>query len=241
MLTAVRGRRLIAAFGIAVIATLSAPRAAVGCSGDPLTFEVVVAGSELIVEGTVEEVLLDGLAYRLSVAETFKGPSATREIRIGPPTDPGGRGCEVSLRQGDHVILGLVDIDERLNALATGVWFIAPDGSLSSPGSLWSVASDVDDLRRMLRQALPDTALPVAAGDHGRLLPWLLLGLACTALGGGVLLRARSLEWPGPSPTGSPKDSSVRPRRSPLRKSSPSPECHCPTHRCCRQVHRCSR
>lgn len=49
-----------------------------------LTFEQVVTQSELIVEGEIEEVLLDGLAYRLAVDEVFKGASAGTSLRIGP-------------------------------------------------------------------------------------------------------------------------------------------------------------
>lgn len=129
------------------------------CSGPPLTFDAAVSGSELIVEGTVEDIMFDGLAFRLAVKEVFKGPVGGPEVRIGP-TVPEGRGCEVGLQVGQHVVLGVVDIHAQLNSLATAIWFVAEDGSLSSPGSLWEVATDIEDLRAKLRQAVPDTALP---------------------------------------------------------------------------------
>lgn len=147
-----------------------------------LTFEQVVTQSELIVEGEIEEVLLDGLAYRLAVDEVFKGASAGTSLRIGPQADSGDRGCELGLSKGDHVILGIVDVAEGLNGLATGVWFIAQDGSLSSTGSLWEVAADVTELRDKLRHALPDTALSAPTSEHPPLgLPLGLLALGAVA------------------------------------------------------------
>lgn len=181
MTTRARRLQLIIAFGASSIGALVAPATAVGCSGDPLTFEAVIGGSELIVEGTVEEVLLDGLAYRLAVIEVFRGPTIDGEVRIGPATDPGGRGCEIGLAKGDHVILGVVDIDERLNALATGVWFVGPDGGLLANGALGSVATDVDELRDTLRRALPDSAVAAPRGALIRSLGWLMLGLSAVA------------------------------------------------------------
>ena len=45
--------------GVLAVETVAAsPRSALACSGPPLTFAEAVAGSELIVEGTVTEVLL---------------------------------------------------------------------------------------------------------------------------------------------------------------------------------------
>lgn len=179
---------VVAATALAALA-LATPSPAVACSGPPLTFEQVVSGSELIVEGEVEEVLLDGLAFRLAVDEIFKGAPAAGTIRIGPEREPGGRGCEIGLSAGDHVILGVVDISGGLNSLATAVWFIAPDGSLSSPGSLWEVAADASQLRHMLRNALPDTAVPVPGTE--RELPYVLLGFATLAILA-LIVRGRS-------------------------------------------------
>ena len=93
------------------------------CSGPPLTFDDVVSGSELIVEGTVEELMLDGMAHRLRVMEVFKGSVFGDEVRIGPATGPVGRGCEVGLQFGQHEVLGVVDVHAPLNSLATAVWF----------------------------------------------------------------------------------------------------------------------
>jgi len=62
------------------------------------TFDEVVSRSSLIVEGAVEEALLDGVAYRLSVDEVFKGQALGAEVRIGPTVAPGGRGCELGSR-----------------------------------------------------------------------------------------------------------------------------------------------
>lgn len=71
---------------------------------------------------------------------------------------------------------------EGLNGLATGVWFIAQDGSLSSTGSLWEVATDVTELRDKLRHALPDTALSAPTSEHPPLgLPLGLLALGAVA------------------------------------------------------------
>jgi len=157
--------RLAAAVVLIPVAMAVSPSGVSACSGPPLTFEQVVTQSELIVEGEIEEVLLDGLAYRIAVDEVFKGSSTATSVRIGPQADSGERGCEVGLSRGDHVILGVVDVTQRLNSLATGVWFVAEDGSLSSPGSLWEVATDVTEVREKLRQALPDTALANPTSD----------------------------------------------------------------------------
>lgn len=156
------------------------------CSGPPLTFDAVIAGSELIVEGTVEEVMFGGLAFRLAVKEVFKGPATGSEVRIGPADAPEGGGCEVGLQVGEHVVLGVVDMHAQLNSLATAAWYVAADGSLSSPGSLWEVATDIEHLRAKLRQAIPDTALPVnpqgaPAGTAVAVLGLAFLLLACAA------------------------------------------------------------
>lgn len=169
------------------------------CSGPPLTFDAAVSGSELIVEGTVEEVLADGLAFRLAVKEVFKGPVGGPEVRIGP-TVPEGRGCEVGLQVGQHVVLGVVDMHAQLNALATAVWFVAADGSLSSPGSLWEVATDIEDLRAKLRQAVPDTALPLEPRGAPASTLVALLGLSCMVAAGAVVRRRRQ-EHPPQQPT----------------------------------------
>ena len=182
--------RLVIAVTLASVALAATSSRALACSGPPLTFEEVVAESELIVEGDVEEVLLDGLAYRLAVDEIFKGRSAGATVRIGPASDPGGRGCEIGLSEGDHVIVGVVDVTGGLNSLATAVWFIAPDGSLSSPGSLWEVAPDVTELRDMLREALPDTAQPVPRGGYAPL--YGLLGFMTLAILASII---RSRRW----------------------------------------------
>ncbi len=183
-----RGPRLtwwIAAPPLALMVMLLAPTETRACSGPPLTFDDVVIGSELIVEGTVEELMLDGMAYRLRVMEVFKGTALGDELRIGPATGPVGRGCEVGLQLGQHVVLGVVDVDAPLNSLATAVWFVAPDGSLSSPGSLWELASDIEDLREQLRQAIPDTAVGVSSGGTSGGL--VILGLICVLAA--ILLR----------------------------------------------------
>lgn len=184
--------------GVLAVATVAAsPRSALACSGPPLTFAEAVAGSELIVEATVTEVLLDGLAYRLSVIEVFKGGPLGASVRLGPAAET-GRGCEVGLAIGDHVILGVVDVDAHLNALATAVWFVAPDGSLSSPGALWQVAADAAELRAKLRAAVPDTALPATGASAASPLVGvgaaLLAGAAVLAVGGG----RRRERWRGP-------------------------------------------
>lgn len=166
----------------------ASPPPALACSGPPLTFADAVATSELIVEGTIDEVLLDGLAYRLSVIEVFKGPPVGSAVRLGPAADDeAGRGCEVGLAVGDHVILGVVDADAHLNSLATAVWFVAPDGGLSSPGELWRVAADADALRVLLRAAVPDTAVPPAADPTWpRLIAGAGLLAAAAVLGSGA-------------------------------------------------------
>ncbi len=186
-----RGPRLtpwMAAPLLAVMVLLLAPGATRACSGAPLTFDDVVSGSELIVEGTVEELMLDGMAYRLGVMEVFKGTVIGDEVRIGPASGPVGRGCEVGLQLGQHVVLGVVDVDAPLNSLATAVWFVAPDDSLSSPGSLWELASDVEDLRQRLRQAIPDTAVDVPSGITPT--GFAVLGLTCVL--SAILLRLGS-------------------------------------------------
>jgi len=156
---------------------------------EPLTFDAVISGSELIVDGTVEEVMFGGLAFRLAVKEVFKGPAVGREVRIGPTVEPQGRGCEVGLETGQHVVLGIVDIDAPLNSLATAVWFVSPDGSVSSPGSPWELATNVEDLRDELRRAVPDTAMPFANRDAPVDVLATLLGLACVAAAIGVVGR----------------------------------------------------
>lgn len=185
---------------MAAAAVLVVSHPARACSGPPLTFDAAISGSELIVEGTVEEVLLDGLAYRLAVKEVFKGPAGGPEVRIGPTADPEVRGCEVGLQVGQHVVLGVVDMHAQLNALATAVWFVAADGSLSSPGSLWEVATDIEDLRAKLRQAVPDTALPFEPRGAAASTLVALLGLSCVVAVGAVVLRRRQ-EHPPQQPT----------------------------------------
>lgn len=86
--------------------------------------------------------------------------------------------------------------------MATGVWFIAQDGSLSSTGSLWEVATDVTELRDKLRHALPDTALSAPTSEHPPLgLPLGLLALGAVAaahhLGAASWDRAVALLGPG--------------------------------------------
>src|SRR5680860_1497306 len=155
-----RWRGWLAASAMSAASVMIAPPPTLACSGPPLTFAAVVSGSELIIEGTVDEVMFDGLAFRLAVKEVSTGPAVGSDVWIGPTAGPEGRGCEVGLQVGEHVVLGIVDMHAQLNALATAVWFVGPDGSLSSPGSLWEVATDIEDLRAKLRQAVPDTALP---------------------------------------------------------------------------------
>lgn len=163
------------------------PPPALACSGLPLTFADAVATSELIVEGTVEEVLLDGLAFRLAVLEVFKGSPLGSSVRLGPEAEA-GRGCEIGLAVGDHVILGVVDIDAHLNSLGTAVWFIAPDGSLSSTGELWRAAANVTELRARLRAAMPDTAL--APESNASVAPALVaFGAALLLLGATLVVR----------------------------------------------------
>lgn len=186
-----RGPRLtwwMAAPLLALMVLLLAPGATRACSGPPLTFADVVTGSELIVEGTVEELMLDGMAYRLRVMKVFKGTVLGDEVRIGPASGPVGRGCEVGLQLGQHVVLGVVDVDAPLNSLATAVWFVAPDGSLSSPGSLWGAASDIEDLRQRLGRAIPDTAVEVPSGRTPS--GFVVLGWACVL--SAILLRLGS-------------------------------------------------
>ena len=163
------GWRLVISLCIATCGAVGLPRPVAACSGPELTFDRIVAESQVIVEGTAEEVLLDGMAYRLTVTEVFKGPVVPGELRVGPATGV-GRGCETGMAEGDHVILAVPAIDQPLNALTTAVWIIGSDGSLSSAGSLWTYAADADDLRAKLRAALPDTALPSRGVDERS--PW---------------------------------------------------------------------
>ncbi len=183
-------RSLLVASAMAAAGVLVVSHPAHACSGPPLTFDAAVSGSELIVEGTVEEVMLDGLAFRLAVKEVFKGSAGGADVRIGP-TDPEGRGCEVGLQIGQHVVLGVVDVQAQLNSLATAVWFVAADGSLSSSGSLWEVATDVEDLRAKLRQAVPDTALTSKPLDAQTGIFLMALGLASLVLASAVVRRGR--------------------------------------------------
>lgn len=169
---------LIALAGCAVVA-LAAPERAAACSGPGLTFADVVAQSELIVEGRVTQSLLTGLAYDLDVQEVFKGSLEGPTVRIGPVGDSLGRGCEVFLEVGAHVILGVIDVDAQLSALSTAVWHVALDGSLSSTGSYYLMAANADDLRAKLRDALPDTSVPPIDGPD-----WRQAGTALVALAG---------------------------------------------------------
>lgn len=89
-------RRLVAAMALASVALAAASSRAVACSGPPLTFEQVVTGSRLIVEGDVEEVLLNGLAYRLAVDEIFKGQATGATVRIGPQAIRAGVGARLA-------------------------------------------------------------------------------------------------------------------------------------------------
>jgi hypothetical protein len=185
-----RARGFLLAAGAAAGMILATPRPASACSGPMPTFDEVVSRSALIVEGTIEEALIEGLAYRLSVDEVFKGPALGAEVRIGPAVDPGGRGCEIGLEVGQHVILGVMDL-EHLSALSTAAWLIGEDGSLSSTGGYWEMALDAADLRDRLRRAVPDTALLTMPDGPGRALPLIELGLACL-IAAGALSRSRS-------------------------------------------------
>jgi hypothetical protein len=148
------------------------------------TFDQLVTSSELIVEGRVAAVLLDGLAYEIEVSEVFKGQVTGGRVRIGPTADPGGRGCETTLEADSHLIIAVPDADEVLNALGTAVWYVGTEGSLSSPGGWWTMAADVAELRDMLRDAIPDTALsPPKAAPSYAILGWLFL-YAAVALAG---------------------------------------------------------
>jgi len=168
----------LVALAMCAVLALAAPERVAACSGPGLTFDDVVAQSELIVEGTVTQSLVNGLAFDLDVQEVFKGSAAGPTVRIGPAEDPGGRGCEVGLDVGAHVILGVADVDSNLNALSTAVWYIAPDGSLSSPGGYYLMAANADDLRAKLRHALPDTSVPPVRGPDWRLVGAALIVLA---------------------------------------------------------------
>ncbi len=86
------------------------------------------------------------------------------------------------------MVLGVVDVDAPLNSLATAVWFVTPDGSLSSPGSLWGAASDIEDLRQRLGRAIPDTAVEVPTGRTPS--GFFVLGWACVL--SAILLRLGS-------------------------------------------------
>lgn len=143
---------------IALLLSSASPVAA--CSGPARTFEDVLAQSRLIVEGRVTQALVNGLAYDIAVDEVFKGTVPGSTVRVGPQSDPGGRGCETALEVGGHLIVAVADPDAILNSLATAVWYIADDGSLSSPGNYYTMAADANDLRDKLRAALPDSALP---------------------------------------------------------------------------------
>jgi hypothetical protein len=123
------------------------------------SFQEPVTQSELIVEGRVAAVLLDGLAYEIEVSEVFSGQVIGSHVRIGPLSDPGGGGCETTLRGDSHVVIAVADADEVLNALSTAGWRVGTDGFLSSTGGWWTMAANVADLRDMLRDAVPDTAL----------------------------------------------------------------------------------
>jgi hypothetical protein len=142
------------------------------------TFEELVAQSELIVEGRVAGVLLDGLAYEIEVSEVFKGQVTGSQVRIGPPSDPGGRGCETTLEADGHVIIAVADADQMLSALSTAVWRVGTDGSLSSTGGWWTMAANVAELRDMLREVAPDTALSPATSWPPSSFGWLLLAAA---------------------------------------------------------------
>lgn len=172
-----RGLVGLALAACAVVA-LAAPERAAACSGPGLTFDEVVAQSELIVEGTVAQSLVNGLAFDLDVQEVFKGSAVGPTVRIGPAEDPGGRGCEVGLDVGAHVILGVVDVDAHLSALSTAVWHIGADGSLSSTGGYYLMAANADDLRGKLRDALPDTSVDPIRGPDLRLAGTALIALA---------------------------------------------------------------
>jgi hypothetical protein len=168
-------RRLIL-LAAATAGWLAAPGSAVACSGAMPTFGQLVSTSELIVEGRVAAVRLDGLAYEIEVSEVFKGQVTGSRVRIGPSTDSGGRGCETTLEADSHIIIAVPDVDERLNALGTAVWYVGTDGSLSSAGGWGTMAANVAHLRDMLRDAVPDTALspPKAAPLHA-VLGWVLV------------------------------------------------------------------
>jgi hypothetical protein len=177
-----------------LVGWVAAPGPAAACSGPMPTFEQLVSTSELIVEGRVAALLLDGLAYEIEVSEVFKGQVTGGRVRIGPTTDPGGRGCEITLEADGHVIIAVPDADEALNALGTAVWYVGTEGSLSSPGGWWTMAADAAELRDMLRDAIPDTALspPKAARSYG-ILGWLLVYAAVALAGWRMMRRWRSL------------------------------------------------
>jgi hypothetical protein len=204
-------RRTVLTAGV-LVGWLAAPGPAAACSGTMPSFDQLVSSSELIIEGRVAAVLLDGLAYEIEVREVFKGQVTSGRVRIGPTTDPGGRGCETTVEADSHVIIAVPDASEMLNALGTAVWYVAPDGSLSSPGGWWTMAADVADLRDMLRDAIPNTALspPKTAQSYG-ILGWLLV-CAAVALAGWRTTRSwrslgTSVRWgrvgvSGPSTSG---------------------------------------
>lgn len=77
---------------------------------------------------------------------------------------------------------------ERLSA-GDVAWIVGADGSLSSTGGYWEMATDAADLRDKLRRAVPDTALRLPAGPS-RGLSLILLGISCLA-GAAVLARSR--------------------------------------------------
>jgi hypothetical protein len=162
---------------------LAVPERAAACSGPAPTFADVIARSELIVEGTVTRSLVNGLTVDLDVQEVFKGSVPGPVVRIGPAEDPGSRGCETTLVVGSHVIVGVMDVDAVLNALGSAVWYVAPDGSISSPGGYYMMAANVDDLRAKLRNAVPDSALSPARRE------WSLVGVAFLVVAGIFAMR----------------------------------------------------
>ena len=186
--SSLRGLVGLVALAVCAVLALAAPERVAACSGPGHTFEEVVARSELIVEGTVTQSLVNGLAFDLDVQEVFKG-AAGPTMRIGPAEDLGGRGCEVGLDVGAHVILGVADVHTTLNALSTAVWYIAPDGSLSSTGVYYLMAADADDLRAKLRNALPDTSIPQVRSPDWRPAGTALIVLASLVSMGQLSLR----------------------------------------------------
>ena len=187
-------RRLLVTVA-ALAGWLATPGFAAAFTGSMPDFGQLVAQSELIVEGRVGATLLGGLAHEIEVTEIYKGQVVGDLVRIGPSVDPGGRGCETSLETNTHVIVAVADVNAHLNSLSTAVWYVGPDGSLSSPGGWWTMAADAADLRDMLRQAVPDTALAAReAPQSATQVGWILLtagaGLATRQLLRGIQGRA---------------------------------------------------